>query len=116
MKSLILYFLINIINAFNINFVSHNEKLEYIFNLIDINKDDILEYEEMYLLQLLTEPKIPLTYEIYKEVSIHMNVNYRIGYTKEDLNMSYTLYKHDIGSDITKDYKKLFNYEIRYYM
>ena len=116
MKIQILFFFINIIIAFNINFVSHNEKLEYIFNLMDVNKDDILDYRELYLLQLLTEPNIPLTYEIYKKISIFMNVNYRFGYTKKDLNMSYTLYKHDIGSDITKDYEKLFNYEIRYYM
>ncbi len=83
--------------------ISNNDKIHFIFDMIDISpKNAILNYQELYLYQHLTEPGLPLTIRVYKLVCGMLDANWREGLTKQQFNQSY--YMYELGTDLDKDY------------
>ncbi len=84
--------------------ISNNDKINFIFNMIDVNpKNTLLNYQELYLYQKLTDPQLPLIPKDYILICDMLGANWREGLTKQQFNQSYNIY--DLGTDLDKDYR-----------
>lgn len=84
-------------------YISNNDKINFIFNMIDINpKDAILNYKELYFYQYLTEPQLPLTPKDYKLICNMLGANWRFGLSIHQFNKTYYIY--ELGTNLDKDY------------
>ena len=91
-------------------YVSNNDKVKFIFNIFDnFPKNNYLNYNEVALFQKLTDPQLPLTIIDYKLVCKMLNSNYLYGISLSEFNSSYYLFKHDLGTDLSKDYDIIYN-------
>ena len=90
--------------------LDYNDKLKIIFNIVDNDNDNYLSYNEINAFQQATDPDIPITVQIFKNICKTMGVNPYIGLDITDLNNSYTIYSDTLGTNIHRDFKKLKNY------
>ena len=91
-------------NAIN-KYFSSNDKVRFIFNVFDsFPKNDYLEYNEVELLQKITDPQLPLNIDDYKYVCKLLNSNIYYGITLDEFNSSYYLYRHELGTNLNKDF------------
>jgi len=88
--------------------VSHNDMINILFSIVDIDKNRLLSYEELYRYQMLTDPHIELTYSIYKQIykklSSWNSGCYHNGLDIDMFNKSYTIYSEELGTNLIKDF------------
>ena len=91
--------------------LSYNDILIYLFNLIDRNKDMLLDFREMTMYQYYTEPTIEISYGTFKQVCKLLDpqniLHYPVGLDLDMFNASYTLYKNELGTNIYKDFNQI---------
>ena len=101
-------FNVNINERHKIKTLSYNDVLLYLFNYIDLDGNNFLDYREMYIYQYRTEPNIKLSYMLFTNICKLLDVNnilhYPVGLTMQMLNASYSIYKNELGTDIYKDF------------
>ena len=90
-------FNVNINERHKIKTLSYNDVLLYLFNYIDLDGNNFLDYREMYIYQYRTEPNIKLSYMLFTNICKLLDVNnilhYPVGLTMQMLNASYSIYK-----------------------
>jgi hypothetical protein len=83
-------------------------KLSYIFKTFDIRpKNDFLDFYECELFQRLTDITgggLPLTWNIWKEITRMVGSNERIGLDMVSLNKTYTTFQHILGTNLDRDW------------
>lgn len=88
--------------------VSNNDKVHFIYNLFDnFPKNNYLSYNEIDILQNLTNPELPLNRDSYIFVCKVLGSNFKLGITLQEFNSSYYTFKETLGTDLDRDYNKL---------
>ena len=88
--------------------VSNNDKVNFIYNLFDnFPKNNYLTYNEIDILQNLTNPELPLNPESYIFVCNVLGSNIKLGITLQEFNSSYYRFREKLGTDLDRDYYKL---------
>ena len=86
-------------------YVSDKEKLQFLFTTFDIHPHDYyLGYAELELFQRLTDPQLPFDVTTYKYIIALLDGSIRYGIDIYAFNRSYYEYKHQLGTDLHKDY------------
>ena len=92
--------------------VSNNDKVNFIYDLFDnFPKNNYLTYNEIDILQNLTNPELPLDIQSYTFVCKVLGSNIKLGITLQEFNSSYYAHRDKLGTDLDRDYKKLINLE-----
>ena len=88
--------------------VSNNDKVNFIYNLFDnFPKNNYLTYNEIDILQNLTNPELPLDRQSYIFVCKVLGSNIKLGITLQEFNSSYYTFRDKLGTDLDRDYNKL---------
>jgi hypothetical protein len=88
--------------------VSNNDKVNFIYNLFDnFPKNNYLTYNEIDILQNLTNPELPLDRQSYIFVCNVLGSNIKLGITLQEFNSSYYIFRDKLGTDLDRDYYKL---------
>jgi len=85
--------------------VPEREKVEFLFSVFDVRPNDgCLGYDELELLQRLTDPQLPLDVATYRHIVALLGGDLWRGLTLAQFNSSYYLHRNRLGTDIHKDY------------
>jgi len=91
--------------------ISNVDKVNFIYDLFDnFPKNNYLTYNEIDILQNLTNPELPLDRESYIFVCKVLGSNLKLGITLQEFNSSYYTHRNILGTDLDRDYNKLTNY------
>ena len=84
---------------------SEREKVQFLFTAFDVRPNDgRLGYDELELLQYLTDPQLPLDALAYRYIVTLLGGDLRRGLTLLQFNSSYYLHRDRLGTDLHKDY------------
>lgn len=88
--------------------VSQTEKVEILFKLFDVDpRNGYLGFTELHLFQHLTDPQLPLDMRTYVSLTKILGSGRTVGLTMQEFNSSYFRFKHELGTDLDRDFAKI---------
>ena len=125
MKIKIFFLLINFITnlaQYRVSFSSHSrevisvdtkyletyykkdDKILYLFNTFDLDKNKYLSFDELFLFQQLTDPQLPLTTRDYQIICRALSADKKYGLDYYQFATTYYELSDQLGTNITKDF------------